>query len=106
MLDNTLIVVSSDNAASALFATGARSPEEREESGGGGLEEKPPASNGELRGGKGSLHEGGVRVPTIFYWPAKLRPGFLGAQGKTIFDPDFDIDDGGLPHERPAIPGL
>jgi arylsulfatase A-like enzyme len=233
MLDNTLIMFSSDNggATSALFATGARSPEEREESGGVGLEEKPPASNGNLRGGKGSLHEGGVRVPTIFYWPAKLKPrvvdeplamvdvmptvlalagahgsedhpfdgkdiwptlaegqssphedilinveafrgairkgnwklvkiallpgktelfdlskdpgeqnnvadqfpeiaadlearlvayakekkpsewikaqpAFLGAQGKTIFDPDFDIDDDGLPHEKPAIPGL
>ena len=233
MLDNTLIIFSSDNggATSALFATGARSPEEREESGGVGLEEEPPASNGNLRGGKGSLHEGGVRVPTIFYWPAKLQPrvvdeplamvdvmptvlalagahgsedhpfdgkdiwptlaeggpsphedilinveafrgairkgnwklvkiallpgktelfdlskdpgeqnnvadkftdiaadlearllayakekkpsewikaqpSFLGAQGKTIFDPDFDIDDGGLPHEKPVIPGL
>ena len=233
MLDNTLIIFSSDNggATSALFATGARSPEEREESGGVELEEKPPASNGKLRGGKGSLHEGGVRVPTIFYWPAKLKPrvvdeplamvdvmptvlalggahgsedhpfdgkdiwrtisegapsphedilinveafrgairkgnwklvkiallpgktelfdlskdpgernnvadefpeiaadlearlmayakekkpsewikaqpAFLGAQGKTIFDPDFDIDDDGLPHEKPVIPGL
>jgi arylsulfatase B len=68
MLDNTLIIFSSDNggATSALFATGARSPEEREESGGVGFEEKPPASNGNLRGGKGALHEGGVRVPTIF----------------------------------------
>src|SRR4029077_14643098 len=36
MLDNTLIMFSSDNggAPSALFATGARSPEERAESGG------------------------------------------------------------------------
>ena len=231
MLDNTLVIFSSDNggATSALFATGARSPEEREESGGVELGAKPPASNGELRGGKGSLHEGGVRVPTIFYWPAKLKPqivnepltmvdvmptvlalagaegspdhpfdgkdiwptlargqpsphedilinveafrgairkgnwklvkiallpgktelfdlskdpgeqnsvadqfpeiasdlearliayakemkpsewikaqpAFLGAQGKTVFDPDFDIDDSGLPHEKVALP--
>ena len=56
MLDNTLIMFSSDNggATSALFATGARSPEEREESGGVELGAKTPASNGDLRGGKGS----------------------------------------------------
>jgi len=35
----------------------------------------------------------------------KAQPAFLGAQGKTILDPDFDIDDGGLPHEKPAVPG-
>jgi arylsulfatase A-like enzyme len=231
MLDNTIIVFSADNggATSALFATGARSPEERQESGGVELGAKPPASNGNLRGGKGSLHEGGVRVPTIIYWPAKLKPAvvnaalhmvdvmptllalagaqgspdhpfdgrdmwptlaegkpspnedilinvepfrgairkgnwklvqiallpgkvelfdlaqdpgetnnvadanpevvkdlqarlfryaqeqkpsewikaqpaFLGAQGKTVLDPDFDIDDGGLPHEKPVLP--
>ena len=76
MLDNTLIIFSSDNggATSALFATGARSPEEREESGGVELGAKTPASNGNLRGGKGSLREGGVRAPTIFYWPGKLKP--------------------------------
>ena len=225
MRDNTLIVFSSDNggATSSLFATGARSASERAEEVGGQL----PASNGILRGGKGTLHEGGVRVPTIFNWPGKLpprsldeplhmvdvmptlvalaggsldreldgkniwptladgqaspheeilinvepfrgairkgkwklvkiallpgktelfdlskdpgeqqnlidqfpdvardlenrllayakeqkpsewikaQPAFLGAQGQTIFDPDFDIDDGGLPYEKPVIP--
>lgn len=229
--NNTLIIFSSDNggATSALFATGARSEEERAESGGVELGAKPPASNGKLRGGKGSLHEGGVSTPTIFNWPGTLKPAvvkeplhmvdvmptllalaggtgsadhpfdgkniwqtlaegkpsphedilinvepirgairkgnwkllkiatlpgktelfdlsqdpgeknnvadqnpeivrelearlmayakqqkpaewikaqpqFLGAQGKTVFDPDFDIDDGGLPHEKPNLP--
>jgi arylsulfatase A-like enzyme len=34
----------------------------------------------------------------------KTQPAFLGAQGKTILDPDYDIDDDGVPHERPALP--
>jgi arylsulfatase A-like enzyme len=37
------------------------------------------------------------------FW-IKAQPAFLGAQGKTIFDPDFDIDDSGLPHERVQLP--
>ena len=34
----------------------------------------------------------------------KAQPAFVGAQGKTVFDPDFDIDDGGLPRERASVP--
>ena len=34
----------------------------------------------------------------------KAQPSFAGAQGKTVFDPDFDIDDGGLPHEKSLLP--
>lgn len=33
------------------------------------------SSNGALRGQKGSLHEGGHRVPAIFSWPGVLAPG-------------------------------
>ncbi|NJL07109.1 MAG: arylsulfatase [Methylacidiphilales bacterium] len=74
MRDNTLIVFSSDNGGprSAVVASGAHSRAEREAS--GVTQASLPASNGELRGGKGSLHEGGVRVPTIFNWPGRLAP--------------------------------
>ncbi|QJW98570.1 arylsulfatase B [Frigoriglobus tundricola] len=76
MRENTVIFFTSDNggATSALFATGARSPEERGASGGVALGAKPPCSNAPFRGGKGSLKEGGVRLPAIVNWPAKLKP--------------------------------
>lgn len=34
----------------------------------------------------------------------RVQPAFIGAQSKTMFDPDFDIDDGGLPQEKPRLP--
>jgi hypothetical protein len=34
----------------------------------------------------------------------KAQPDYLGAQGKTVFDPDFDIDDGGLPQMKTVLP--
>lgn len=76
MREHTLIVFTTDNggATSALFATGARSAEERESSGGVKLGAKPPASNAPFSGGKGTLREGGVRLPAIVNWPGKVKP--------------------------------
>ena len=56
--ENTIIVFQSDNGYST---------EERAHFGGG--------SAGIYRGSKGSLFEGGIRVPAAISWPAKLKAG-------------------------------
>ncbi len=54
--DNTLIVFTSDNGATA------------------------PGSNAPLRGGKGTLFEGGIRVPMIIVWPGRTRAGSISSE--------------------------
>src|SRR5262245_60848205 len=36
-----------------------------------------PGSNAPLRGGKGTLFEGGIRTPMIAVWPGRIRPGTI-----------------------------
>ncbi len=47
--------------------------------------------------------EGYARQQKTSAW-LKAQPAFLGVQGETAFDPGFDIDDGGLPREKPVLP--
>lgn len=53
---NTLIIFSSDNGGPAPGVT---------------------TSNGPLRAGKGTLYEGGVRVPALAVWDGKIKPGSI-----------------------------
>lgn len=43
-------------------------------------DEKTVTSNAPLRSGKGSLYEGGVRVPLIIHWPGITKPGSINEQ--------------------------
>lgn len=58
LLDNTLIVFTSDNGGVGLAELG------------------PTPTNSEpLRKWKGHVYEGGIRVPLIFSWPGQFQPG-------------------------------
>ena len=59
-LDNTLVLYTSDNGAH--FAPGGHDLEFFD-------------SNGNLKGGKRDLYEGGVRVPLLVYWKGKVQQG-------------------------------
>jgi len=49
----------------------------------GGLSTDPD-STGSLQGFKGSLHEGGIRVPAIIEWPGKIKPAITDFPASTM----------------------
>ena len=63
LTENTLVIFSSDNGGVGGYV--------RE----GIKQGKDTTDNAPLRGGKGMLYEGGVRVPYIFRWPGTIKPG-------------------------------
>jgi arylsulfatase A-like enzyme len=62
--ENTLIVFSSDNGGPLGLG----------------------ATNGDLRAGKGTLYEGGVRVCAMANWPGKIKPGTVVNEPLHIVD--------------------
>ncbi|MDP6930547.1 MAG: sulfatase [Planctomycetota bacterium] len=65
-------------------------------------------SNAPLRGEKGSLHEGGVRVPLIVKYPPLTRPGSICAEPAISYDfyPTFVELAGGILPLNQTIDGL
>jgi arylsulfatase A-like enzyme len=65
--DQTLLIFTSDNGGST--ATNNTQPYPPDDSPPGKL----TANNGDLRGQKGTVYEGGTRVPTVVSWPGQVR---------------------------------
>lgn len=59
--ENTLVVFTADNGPEHRTATAYGSP-------------------GDLRGAKGHMHEGGIRVPGIVRWPGRIVPGSVSQE--------------------------
>jgi arylsulfatase A len=57
--DNTVVIFTSDNGAQSRYD----------------VQEEFFQASGPLRGYKGSMYEGGLRVPLVVKWPGKVAPG-------------------------------
>ncbi len=88
LTENTIVIFQSDNGHSAENNSGIRVDNHTSgypkghyysAHGGGG-------NTGKWIGAKGTLFEGGVRVPAIVSWPAKLPKGVVRNQAVTIMD--------------------
>jgi arylsulfatase A-like enzyme len=80
---NTLVVFTSDNGPWTIF---------NEYGGSAGL----------LKGGKGSTYEGGMREPTIFWWPGKIKHKVIMDCASTLdlFPTFCSLADINLPSDR------
>jgi arylsulfatase A-like enzyme len=86
--DNTLVIFTSDNGPWLIKGADG-------------------GSSGPLRGGKGSTWEGGVRVPTLAWWPGKIAPGSVCDQIAGTIDllPTAVSVAGGTVPAEPVIDG-
>lgn len=62
LLENTLVIFSSDNGGVGGYESA-------------GVHVKGITDNAPLKGGKGTLYEGGIRIPYVFYWKGKTTAG-------------------------------
>jgi arylsulfatase A-like enzyme len=92
LADNTLLIFSSDNGGVGGYAAA------------GVDKAKSITDNAPLRGGKGMLYEGGVRVPYIFRWPGKIPAGSVSHQpiiGLDLYPTFMEITHTPVPKSEP-----
>jgi len=78
--DHTLIVFTSDNGGSTAENNDTKYPDDNCPNG------RLPGNNKPFRGRKGTLYEGGIRVPTFVRWPGKVKPKSAQAAPTCIVD--------------------
>jgi arylsulfatase A-like enzyme len=95
--EHTLVIFSSDNGGVGGYAEAGLL------AGGGAITINLP-----LRGGKGMLYEGGVRVPYLFRWKGKIRPGSTSDEPITSVDLYPTLLDlaGGSPDAKQVLDGV
>jgi arylsulfatase A-like enzyme len=98
MRDNTVIVFQSDNGGTrnAMFA------------GEGDMSKiKIPCDNGPYRDGKGSVYEGGTRVPAIVNWPGHVKSGVVDGMLHVVdMYPTLLALAGGTPAKAKPLDGM
>ena len=99
LMENTIVIFSSDN--------GGEIPGNRPEAPEIAAIEKGLKINGELRGDKHTIWEGGTRVPFIVSWPEKVKEGTTSndlINLLDIFATVADITDGKMPKAKDVAP--
>jgi len=82
LMDHTIIIFTSDNGGNMYD----RTTRDGTNLGAWASEGRTPTNNAPLRSGKGSVYEGGVRVPALIYWPGVSRTESISEEIITSVD--------------------
>lgn len=99
LMENTIIIFSSDNGGD-IPANDPQRPENQ-------AIKEGLKINGDLRGDKHTIWEGGTRVPFIVSWPVKVEKGSVSKDMISVMDifaTVCDITDGKMPNSKDIAP--
>lgn len=100
LMDNTLIIFTSDNGGDIPGANWPKAPERQ-------AQDLGLKINGDLRGDKHSIWQGGCNVPFIVSWPGIVEEGSVSDEMVSLLDvfaTVCDVTDGKLPASKDVAP--